>query len=752
MTAATPLPVSSFSTNRMAMVSSTFSPDYYGPGAADITKRHAAFQLLVSRYHFNNSKMFLEKQRNYWFSARRGFRVSCETKTEEIEIRRCSPNLESALVSSNGALTSDDWRAVPDIWRSSAEKYGDQVAVVDPHHDPPTSMTYKQLEQEILDFSEGLRVIGVKPDEKLALFADNSYRWLVADQGMMAMGAVDVVRGPRSSVEELLQIYNHSESVALAVDNPELFNRIAETFSSKAAPRFVILLWGEKSSLTINIMEGIPIFNYKELIGLGRESRKAFFDSSDARKHYMYETISSDDIATLVYTSGTTGNPKGVMLTHKNLLHQINNFWEIVPAQPTDRFLSMLPPWHAYERACEYFIFANGAKQVYTTVRNFKVDLQQYEPHYVISVPLVFETLYSGIQKQISTSSTLRKLLAFTFIKISMTYMEMKRNYEGTYLTRSRNEQSYFVSMLGWLRARIVAAILLPVHMLAEKLVYSKIQSAIGIRKAGVSGGSSLPAHVDKFFEAIGVVLLNGYGMTESSPVLAARRLSNNVLGSVGHPIRHTEFKIVDAETGKSLPHGSKGIVRVRGPQVMKGYYKNPLATKQAVDEDGWLNTGDLGWIAPFHSRGKSRRCGGVIVLEGRAKDTIVLSTGENVEPLELEEAAMKSSLIQQIVVIGQDQRRLGAIVVPNKEEVLEAAKKLSIVDADATELSKKQIASLLDKELRKWTSEGSFQIGPVLVIDESFTIDSGLMTPTMKIRRDKVVALYEEQIANLYK
>uniref|UniRef100_A0A6M2F172 AMP-dependent synthetase/ligase domain-containing protein n=1 Tax=Populus davidiana TaxID=266767 RepID=A0A6M2F172_9ROSI len=752
MTTATLLSASSFSSNRMAIVSSTFSSDYYGTGAADITKRHAAFQLLVTRYHFNNSKMFLRKQRNYGFSARRGFRVSCETKTEEIKIRRCSPNLESALVSRNGALASDDWRAVPDIWRSSAEKYGDQVAVVDPHHDPPTNMTYKQLEQEILDFSEGLRVIGVKPDEKLALFADNSYRWLVADQGMMAMGAVDVVRGSRSSIEELLQIYNHSESVALAVDNPELFNRIAETFSSKAAPRFVILLWGEKSSLTINVVEGIPIFNYKEIIDLGRESRTAFFDSGDATQHYKYETISSDDIATLVYTSGTTGNPKGVMLTHKNLLHQINNFWEVVPAQPADRFLSMLPPWHAYERACEYFIFANGAEQVYTTVRNFKVDLQQYQPHYVISVPLVFETLYSGIQKQISTSSTLRKLLAFTFIKISLAYLEMKRIYEGTYLTRSQNERSYFVSILGWLRARIFAAILMPVHMLAEKLVYSKIRSAIGIRKAGVSGGGSLPAHVDKFFEAIGVVLLNGYGMTESSPVLAARRLSNNVLGSVGHPIRHTEFKIVDAETGKSLPYGSKGIVRVRGPQVMKGYYKNPLATKQAVDEDGWLNTGDLGWIAPYHSRGKSRRCRGVIVLEGRAKDTIVLSTGENVEPLELEEAAMKSSLIQQIVVIGQDQRRLGAIVVPNKEEVLEVAKKLSIVDADATELSKKQIANLLDKELRKWTSGCSFQIGPILVIDEPFTIDSGLMTPTMKIRRDKVVALYKEQIADLYK
>ncbi|KAJ6691227.1 ACYL-ACTIVATING ENZYME 16 CHLOROPLASTIC-RELATED [Salix koriyanagi] len=648
MTTAIVLSVSSFPTNRMSMVSSTFSSNY---GGTDFSKRYAALQFLFPHYNFKNFKISHERFSN-GLSSRRGFRVSCETKTEETKIRRCSPYLERTLVSSNGALTSDDWRAVPDIWRSSAEKYGNRIAVVDPYHDPPTSLTYKQLEQEILDFSEGLRVIGVEPDEKLALFADNSYRWLVTDQGMMAMGAVDVVRGSRSSVEELLQIYIHSESVALAVDNPELFNRIVETLCSKAAPRFVILLWGEKSHLAINGMEGIPIFSYKEIIELGQESHKAFSETDG--KLYKYETISSDDIATVVYTSGTTGNPKGVMLTHKNLLHQINNLWDAVPAQPGDRFLSMLPPWHAYERACEYFIFMHGTEQVYTTVRNLKIDLQQYQPDYMISVPLVFETLYSGIQKKLSTSSTLRKILALMFIKISLAYMEMKRIYEGTYLTRSRKEPSYFVSMLDWLWARIIAAILLPVHKLAKKLVYSKIHSAIGMNKAGISGGGSLPSHVDKFFEAIGVVVQNGYGMTESSPVTSARRRNNNVLGSVGLPIRHTEFKIVNAETSKALPHGSKGIVKVRGPQVMKGYYKNPLATKQAIDEDGWLHTGDIGWIAPYHSRGRSRRCGGVIVLEGRAKDTIVLLTGENIEPLELEESAMRSSLIQQIVVIGQ--------------------------------------------------------------------------------------------------
>ncbi|KAJ4897652.1 hypothetical protein Rs2_24446 [Raphanus sativus] len=688
-------------------------------------------------------------------SSRLRFRVNCESTVQEKELRRCAPFLERSSIPGDDAaataLRSNEWKAVPDIWRSSADKYGDSVAVVDPYHDPPSTFTYRQLEQEILDFVEGLRAIGVKADEKIALFADNSCRWLVADQGIMATGAVNVVRGSRSSVEELLQIYCHSESVGLVVDNPEFFNRIADTFSYKASLRFVILLWGDKSSLVTSGRK-TPVYSYNEIKNLGQERRAKLAGSSDSGK-YEYEFIDPDHTATIMYTSGTTGNPKGVMLTHKNILHQIRNLSEFVPAKAGERFLSMLPSWHAYERACEYFIFTCGVEQKYTSIRFLKDDLKRYQPHYLISVPLVYETLYSGIQKQISTSSPVRKFLALTLIRVSLAYTEMRRIYEGLCLTKNQKAPVYIVAVVDWLWARLVASILWPLHMLAEKLVHEKIRSSIGITKAGVSGGGSLPMHIDKFFEAIGVNVQNGYGLTETSPVVSARKLSCNVLGSVGHPIKDTEFKIVDQETGTVLPPGSKGIVKVRGPPVMRGYYKNPVATKQVIDDDGWFNTGDMGWIAPHHSTGRSRSCGGVLVLEGRAKDTIVLSTGENVEPLEIEEAAMRSSLIQQIVVIGQDQRRLGAIIIPNKEAVEGVAKnKISPVDPEVNELSKKTLKSMVYEELRKWTSECSFQVGPVLIVEEPFTIDNGFMTPTMKIRRDKVVDQYKDEIDRLYK
>ncbi|KAL6641560.1 hypothetical protein ACP70R_019741 [Stipagrostis hirtigluma subsp. patula] len=665
--------------------------------------------------------------------------------------RKCPPLLESVLLPGRSDSTVHEWKAVPDIWRTAAEKYPDRVAVIDPYHEPPSEWTYKQLEQEILNFSHGLRAIGIAPDDKLALFADNSCRWLVADQGIMATGAINVVRGTRSSAEELFQIYTHSESIALVVDSPQFFNQLAESFISRISARFIVLLWGDKSCIDSKVVKDIPVYEYKDITELGQESRNLLLHSCQQGQQGIFETITPDDVATLIYTSGTSGTPKGVMLTHRNLLHQINSFWDIVPAEPGDRFLSMLPPWHAYERAGEYFIFTCGTQQVYTTVKYLKEDLQRYQPHYLISVPLVYETLYRSIQRQISSSSAVQKIIALALIKISLLYMEAKKMYEGTVLSNNPVEPSFIVYMVQWLWARFIAAFLWPLHNLAKILVYKKIHSAIGISKAGISGGGTLPMHIDRFFEAIGIKVQNGYGLTEASPVVAARRPFCNVLGTVGHPLKHTEIKVVNIETGEVIPDGSKGVVKIKGPQIMKGYYKNPSATIGALDQEGWLNTGDIGWIVPHHAVGPSRKCGGMLVLEGRAKDTIVLSTGENVEPAEIEEAASRSNLIHQIVVIGQDQRRLGAIIVPNRDEVLAEAKRKSIPDENG-ELAKDKVMNLLYDELKAWTAHCSFRIGPILIVDEPFTTDNGLMTPTMKIRRDKVTAKYRKEIEVLFK
>jgi long-chain acyl-CoA synthetase len=277
------------------------------------------------------------------------------------------------------------------------------------------------------------------------------------------------------------------------------------------------------------------------------------------------------------------------------------------------------------------------------------------------------------------------------------------------------------------------------------------------------SGGGALPKHIDDFFELIGVEILQGYGLTETSPVTHGRRYWRNLRGAVGQPIPGTETKIVDPETRKPLPTGERGLVMLRGPQIMQGYYQNPEATAKAIDADGWFDSGDLGWITPQND----------LVLTGRAKDTIVLTNGENIEPQPIEDACLRSPYIDQIMLVGQDQRSIGALIVPNLSALEkwaetqnlhlrlpdEAAKEQNKEDsAHKTEVSleSKIIQDLFRQELNREVQNRpgyrpDDRIGPFKLILEPFSVENGLMTQTLKIRRHVVMERYRDIINGIF-
>ncbi|MEQ8962082.1 MAG: AMP-binding protein, partial [Coleofasciculus sp. C2-GNP5-27] len=316
-------------------------------------------------------------------------------------------------------------------------------------------------------------------------------------------------------------------------------------------------------------------------------------------------------------------------------------------------------------------------------------------------------------------------------------------------------------SPLERLSASIQALLLLPAHKLDDKLIYQTVREATGGQiKTIISGGGSLAMHLENFFEIAGIEILVGYGLTETSPVTNVRRMERNLRRSSGLPMPGTQIRIVDPETRKPLPTGEQGLVLVKGPQVMQGYYKNPEATTKAMDSEGWFDTGDLGWVTPNHD----------LVLTGRAKDTIVLTNGENIEPQPIEDACLRSPYIDQIMLVGQDQRSLGALIVPNLDALQQwaAAENVTlnlpnsdtIVDSESFrtgfDLKSKEVLNLFRQELNREVKNRpgyrpDDRIGQFALILEPFSIENGMMTQTLKIRRPVVTQRYRDIINGMF-
>ena len=631
-----------------------------------------------------------------------------------------------------------DYKSVnylPEIWQIAAREFGDIIALNAPHLKPQVSLTYQELYQKIQLCAAGLQSLGVSFGDKIALFADNSPHWFIADQGIMMAGGVDVVRSASAEQQELLYIYDHSDSSSLVVENLKTFNRLSPQIEELPL-KFIILLSDEEIPENTNL----KILNFSQLLELG--------------SHHELEKIDQDKstLATLIYTSGTTGKPKGVMLSHGNLLHQVNNLRKIIPCDKGDRVLTILPSWHAYERSAEYYLLSQGCTQYYTNLRSLKADLKKYQPHYMVGVPRLWESLYEGIQKQFREQASTKQKLINLFFNLSQEYILARRITQGLSLD---NLQSNAIAKLA---ATTKTILLLPLHLLGDKIVYQKVRDAVGGKvKTFVSGGGSLAKHLDDFYEVVNIPVLVGYGLTETAPVTNARTLTRNISKTAGQPIAETEIKIVDPETREDLPTGVKGLVLIRGTQVMQGYYKNPEATTKAIDSEGWFDSGDLGWVTVDND----------LVLTGRAKDTIVLTNGENIEPQPIEDACIRSSYIDQIMLVGQDQKALGALIVPNLETLQQwvteqnldlqlpspEAEILSLTNSD---LYSQPIQNLFRQELTSQVQNrpgyrADDRVSDFRFILEPFSQDNGLMTQTFKVKRPQVREKYQELINQIY-
>ena len=450
-----------------------------------------------------------------------------------------------------------------------------------------------------------------------------------------------------------------------------------------------------------------------------------------------------DDLTTIIYTSGTTSDPKGVMLTNSNFMHNAINAPIAITINKDDNFLSVLPSWHVYERIVEYCALRVGASTAYS--KPFKQvllpDLVNEKPSVMVSVPRIWESLHKGILDNIKKGSNLQQHIFNWAIKIGEEYKEAEGTLNGSWPLFDRPEYTpqelaqarRTVKRLGWK------------YRLADKIVFKKIKELTGGRfRFAISGGGALNESIDKFFNAIGLIITEGYGLTETSPILAGRTKKDNIMFTVGPPIPEVEIKIVDKDNySKELPNGEMGIVLAKGPMVMKGYYKNEEKTKEII-KDGWLDTGDLG---------KKTYNGKYLKLMGRIKDTIVLRGGENIEPLPLEDRLKESEYINMVIVVGQDKPRLGALIVPDFGTLKIYAKKEKIIYENSKELIQKpEIIALYQKEQKRLISkEHGFKpyetVMGVGLLPHEFTMEAGEMTETLKMKRFEIHKKYKEEI-----
>ncbi len=601
-------------------------------------------------------------------------------------------------------------------------------------------ITHKDLYSMVRIFGAGLASVGIKRGDHVGIISDNRYEWIITDLAILGLGAADVPRGSDSTGLEIGYILNHADCRITFAENPHQAEKILEFRENLPLLEKIILFEGDEEAVSGIDKKGTDFLFYNDIMTAGEKTL------ADYPSLFEDELSKGDefDIATIIYTSGTTGNPKGVMLNHSNFNFQLDRIkGDYLFIKQGQIMISILPVWHAFERACEYvFLEAGGGIAYSQPVGSVLIaDMAKVKPQWIVSVPRVWEGVRNAIFRNLKKSSAVKKGLFFFFLAVSEMYNSFRSHVIGT--VPEFKKRNRFADIGIYI---IPLILLIPFNLLGHLIVFSKFKKLFGGKFImGISGGGALPHHVGRFFNAVGIKVHEGYGLTETAPVLSVCKHRKPVHGTVGPLLPDVEFKVLDKDMNPVSP-GEKGILYVKSGQVMKGYYKNEKETEKVL-KNGWLNTGDI-VIATIHRE---------IKIVGRAKETIVFSGGENIEPVPIEDKCLESEYIDQIIVLGQDQRYLAALIVPNFELIEQKASELEIPYMDRDELlSSAEINELIENEIKmRITAKNGFRhfekIFRFKLLSSPFEVGKEL-TQTMKLRRSVINEKYKSEIKKLFK
>jgi long-chain acyl-CoA synthetase len=552
--------------------------------------------------------------------------------------------------------------------------------------------TWAEVNRQVARWQHSLARDGVGPGDRVAVMLRNCTAWVIYDQAAMGLGAVVVPLYTQGRPDNVAYIIKDSGAKVLLLDSVEQW-RAFEAVRAELAGLVRILLMkrpegGAGDERVLYVERWLP-------------------EEATEVKHVNTDP---DQLASIVYTSGTTGRPKGVMLSHGNMLSNAFAATAKMAVRRDDVFLSFLPLSHTFERTVGYYLTVmTGALTAYArSVQQLSEDLVTVRPTILISVPRIYERVYAAIKARLAEGPPIRRKLFEKAVAVGW------RRFE-----HSQGRAGWSASFLLW--------------PLLDALVASKIRARLGGNlRAALSGGAALPPDISRVFIGLGLTILQGYGLTESSPIISANSLDDNLPASVGTPIRDVEVRI-----------GESSALHARGPNIMLGYWNNPAATQAVFTPDGWLNTGDTAHIDEA----------GHIFITGRLKEIIVLSNGEKVPPVDIEAAIMRDPLFEQVLLIGEAKPYLAVIAVLNGEQWNQAAAALGLDPGKEASLhDEAAVGAVLERlgaQMREFP--GYAQVRRVTLTLDPWTVDNGLLTPTMKLKRAKVMEKFNAELDAMY-